>query len=72
MEVILGSETQSEARHTRSRDDVFDESEADTPIIPRIIGGTFAPRQAGRQPLRARAKRSWIWDWGIRDRKSVV
>jgi hypothetical protein len=34
--------------------------------IPRVIGGTFNPLENGRLPKKARSKRSWIWDWGIK------
>ena len=64
------SEAQSEASNTPDEDDSFDnrsEVSSNTSAIPKVIRGTFASfPQVGRQPQRARAKRSWIWDWGIR------
>ena len=67
--VILGSEAQSEVSTASDKDNPSG-SRSETPVensvIPKVIGGTFAPiTQAGKQPKRARAKRSWVWDWGV-------
>lgn len=58
------SEAQSEASNTPDKDDSFNngsEALSNTLAILKVIRGTFAPfPQVGRQPQRARAKRSWV------------